>query len=157
MLKAVSHASASGLVRHIHIDLNQTPYLNWSWQITHALAEANEQSRHGDDDPARLCIISSGGLFFWTSKVINYVWAGRQPVNSHWPNPCTRRSIMLTVESGNGWAGQWRYYKRNVRDDFKRLFGRDVRHVDVVATMTDTDDTESAAMACYGDIFFTAR
>ena len=37
VLKAISHQSASGLVKAFKIDLLKTPYLNWSWRIENTL------------------------------------------------------------------------------------------------------------------------
>ena len=37
------------------------------------------------------------------------------------------------------------------------LVGEDVRYIDAVAVMTDTDDTGQQATANYGDIYFTAK
>ena len=38
VLRAVSHASASGLYRRVHVDLARTPCLHWSWRGAHGLA-----------------------------------------------------------------------------------------------------------------------
>ena len=54
-------------------------------------------------------------------------------------------------------AGQWVGERRDVRADFRALFGEDVRSVDAVAIMTDTDDTGGAATAYYADITFTSE
>jgi len=155
ILKARSHHSASALYRPVHIDLTQTPYLHWRWRISHILSIPDERRKSGDDFPARIYLIASGGVFFWNTKAINYVWSSREPVNASWPNPFTANSIMLSVESGAKHAGQWRSYKRNVRKDFKRLSGKDVTHIEAVAIMTDTDNTKSDARASYGDIYFS--
>jgi hypothetical protein len=57
-LQAKSRASASSLYKEIHIDLHETPYLNWSWRIDKKLAINNEQSKQGDDFAARIYLIS---------------------------------------------------------------------------------------------------
>ena len=41
VLKASSNAAASGLFKKIRIDLEKTPYLNWSWQIERGLHTAD--------------------------------------------------------------------------------------------------------------------
>ncbi|MDQ6958493.1 MAG: DUF3047 domain-containing protein [Mariprofundaceae bacterium] len=157
ILKASSHHSASALYHPVRIDLTQTPFLHWRWRIQHILPVSNERQKSGDDFPARIYLISSGGVFFWNAKAINYVWSSREPVNASWLNPFTANSMMLSVESGAKHAGQWRSYKRNVRKDFKRLSGKDVTHLEAVAIMTDTDNTKSDARASYGDIYFSAN
>ncbi|WP_281401111.1 DUF3047 domain-containing protein [sulfur-oxidizing endosymbiont of Gigantopelta aegis] len=57
VLSARSQQAASGLFKTIHIDLNKTPYLNWSWSIQSSLNNINEQSKSGDDYAARIYIV----------------------------------------------------------------------------------------------------
>ncbi|MGZ4960095.1 MAG: DUF3047 domain-containing protein, partial [Methylomonas sp.] len=49
VLKADSQAAGSGLFKEQHIDLEKTPFLNWSWRIDSRLSGLNEQSKAGDD------------------------------------------------------------------------------------------------------------
>ncbi|MDX8405127.1 MAG: DUF3047 domain-containing protein [Mariprofundus sp.] len=154
-IRAESIASASGLFRKVHIDLEKTPYLHWRWKIDQPLDNRHETEKKGDDFTARIYLIVSGGLFFWNTRAINYVWANQQQAESSWVNPYTSNSAMLAVESGPQHAGQWREYRRNARQDLKRFFGKDFKHIDAVAIMTDTDDTGKHAVACYGEIRFS--
>jgi len=47
VLKADSQSAASGLFKEQRIDLEQMPFLNWSWRITNHLEGLNEQSKSG--------------------------------------------------------------------------------------------------------------
>ncbi|MDQ6973169.1 MAG: DUF3047 domain-containing protein [Mariprofundaceae bacterium] len=154
-IRADSAGTASGLFRKVRIDLQQTPYLHWRWKVDGVLANVHEREKRGDDFAARIYLIMSGGLFFWNTRAINYVWANGQPIESLWDNPYTAHSAMLAVESGGAHAGEWREYRRNVREDIRRAFGRDERYIDAVAIMTDTDNTGLSASACYGAIGFS--
>jgi hypothetical protein len=157
VLSAKSNASASGLFKKINIDLEATPYLNWSWKIDHVLAAADERSKKGDDYPARVYVVFSTGPLFWKTRSLNYVWSSNQAVDTDWPNAYTGSAHMIAVEGGREQAGQWRTYRRNVREDFKKYFGEDITEADAVAIMTDTDNTDQSASAFYGDIFFTSK
>ncbi len=64
---------------------------------------------------------------------------------------------MLALRSGNDDAGRWIDERRDVRTDYRRLFGADIRYVEAVAIMTDTDNTKAAATAYYGDIYFSSE
>jgi hypothetical protein len=44
VLKADSHAAGSVLFKQQRVDLEQTPFLNWSWRITNRLDRLNEQT-----------------------------------------------------------------------------------------------------------------
>ncbi len=155
VLRAKSKQAASGLVRNIKIDLRRTPYLHWRWKIANLPANDNEKTRAGDDFPVRVYLIKSGGLAFWNTHALNYVWSSQQPVETWWPNPFTEKAIMLVVESGATEVGQWREYRRNVAEDFKHTFGEIPAAIDSVAIMTDTDNTGTTVTAWYGDLYFS--
>ena len=155
VLRAYTQGQASGLFKEVVIDLNKTPYLNWSWQVNTLFKGNDERSKEGDDYPARIYVLVSGGVFFWNTKAINYVWSSNQPVGSEWPNAYTGNAQMLAVRSGDKKIGQWVNERRNIREDFKKLFGDDVMQIDAVAVMIDGDNTGQSATSYFGDIFFS--
>ena len=155
VLQADSKGTASGLYREIAVDLERMPYLNWSWRINNVLNGVDERSKAGDDYPARVYVVVSGGIAFWKTRSLVYVWSSNQPVGSTWENAFTGNVKTIALRSGNskGWFSE----KRDVRADFKRLFGDDIKQIDAVALMTDTDNSHQAATAWYGDIYFSAQ
>ncbi len=155
VIHAISKGTASGLFKKIRIDLNETPYLNWQWQLEKRLHKLDERSKAGDDYSARVYVIREGGLLPWRTKALNYVWSSNEPVGSVWPNAFTDRSQMIAVRSFEDKAGVMYQEKRNIKADFQRLFGENVRYVDVVAIMTDTDNSGLEASAFYGELYFT--
>lgn len=157
VVRALSRASASGLVRRVAIDLERTPVLHWRWRVDRTFGKIDETTRGGDDYPARVYVVVSDPFFFWRTRAVNYVWASVQPRGSTWDNAYTASSKMVAVRSGAADLGRWVEERRDVRADFRRLFGEDVKRIDAVAIMTDSDDTGSNASAWYGDIWFSAR
>jgi len=155
-LHATSGASASGLFFQTTLDLQQTPVLNWSWKVEQGLPGHNEQSKAGDDYPARVYVVFSGGLFFWRTRAINYVWSSNQVQETHWPNAFTGNARMIAVRGRQAPTGEWLMEKRNVLEDYCQLFGGDPNPVAAVAIMTDSDNTGLKTSAWYGDIWFSA-
>ena len=129
VLRAHTQGKASGLFKEVKINLNETPYLNWSWQVNNLYKGNDERSKEGDDYPARIYVVVSGGIFFWNTKAVNYVWSSHQPVGSEWPNAYTGNAKMLAVRSGNNKIGQWVSEHRNIREDFNKLFGDDATEI----------------------------
>lgn len=156
VLQASSHGTASGLFHRVNIDLNTTPYLHWSWKIQETLKNEHERTKQGDDFVARVYVVFSGGIFFWQTRAINYVWSSQQAVGSTWANPYSEHAQMIALESGNEYAGMWRMESRNIQKDYQRLFGESMDSVDAIAIMTDTDNTGASAQAWYGDIWMDA-
>jgi hypothetical protein len=156
VLKADSHDAGSGLFKVQRIDLEQTPFLNWSWRIANRLTGLNEQSKTGDDYAARIYVLVKGGLAFWQTKAINYVWAGNTAKDTIWPNAFAGdHAMMVAVRGQEAPVNEWQSEKRNVGADLKKLFGEDIRTIDAVALMTDTDNSHGQVSAFYGDIWFS--
>lgn len=156
-LFAESRSTASGLYREIQVDLNRTPWLNWSWRVDQVLSGVNERSKAGDDYPARVYVVVSGGAAFWKTRSLVYVWSSAQPVGATWHNAFTSNARVMALRSGMKDATQWVSEKRNIRVDFRQLFGDDIDQIDAVALMTDTDNSGQSVNAWYGDIYFTAQ
>lgn len=157
VLRATSRQSASALYRRVEVDLDKTPYLNWRWKVEDTLGELDEQMKAGDDFAARVYVVVSPLPFRLKPRSLNYVWASNTPAGGHWESPYSRDIVLVALQSGNGRAGQWVYEKRNVREDLKRYFGEDIQYVEGIALMTDTDNSQSAVTAYYGDVYFTAK
>ncbi len=158
VLKAESHSGASGLFKKQRIDLQKTPYLNWRWRIENRLQNINEQSKSGDDYSARVYIVIDGGWAFWKTKAINYVWASNTQKGSVWLNAYAgKNAMMLAIRSKADKTHTWYAEKRNIIKDLKEQFGTNIRYIDAVALMTDTDDSKGNAIAYYGDIYFSAE
>ncbi len=158
VLKAESKDAASGLFYDQRIDLRKTPFINWRWRIANSMGNINEKEKSGDDFAARIYAVKSGGLVFWNSKAVNYVWSSGTEKGKNWPNPFAGDHVMMTaVRSSADNIGTWYVEKRNLREDFKRLFEEDIEFIDALAIMTDTDNSHGQATAYYGDIYFSAE
>ena len=158
VLRAHSHASASGLFKKVRIDLEKYPFLNWRWRIENRLTGLDEQGKTGDDYGARIYVVVSGGVKFWNTRTLNYVWADTSPAGHVWPNAFAgENAMMLALRSHKDAVATWYTEKRNIYQDFKQVFGPSVRYIDAMALMTDTDNSGGSVTAYYGDIYFSAQ
>lgn len=155
VVRATSRAAASGLVKEIEFDPEKYRYLRWSWKIVDTVKGGDERTKAGDDYAARVYVVFPG-FFFWQTRAINYIWANGLPKGESIPNAFTANAMMVAVESGSALAGQWLQEERDIRADYKRLFGEDPPKAGAVAIMTDTDNTGESAVAWYGDISLAA-
>lgn len=164
-LKALSHNSASGLVLKKKIDLSITPYINWSWLIEKKLLMLDERSKRGDDFVARIYVVIDGGLMFWQTQSLSYVWSSNQAKGLVWDNAFAGSSVkMMSVRGNTSQTGRWYEEKRNVYADLIDTFGdkgseeenqKAYKYIDIIAIMTDTDNSEKEAESYYGDIIFS--
>jgi hypothetical protein len=151
VLRAESKGTASGLVYAIDYAPAEFPILAWRWKVANIIAAGDETVKSGDDYAARVYVIFPHWLFFKT-RSINYIWANKLPKEAFLPNAFTGNAIMLAVESGPKRVGEWVSERRNIVDDYRRLFGEEPTQVGAIAIMTDTDQTGSAATAWFDDI-----
>ncbi len=157
LLLAESGGTASGLFFEQSVDVRATPWLNWSWRVENVLSGVNEREKSGDDYPARIYVVAKGGLAFWKTRALSYVWASAEPAGTMWPNAFTANAHMIAVRGGKEGLGRMLSEKRNIREDWMRAFGEDIETIDAVAIMTDTDNSGQKARAWYGQPFFSAR
>jgi hypothetical protein len=155
-LQAVSKHSASALYKKIKVDIDNTPYLNWSWRVDHALPQLNEKAKSGDDYAARIYVVFKTGFTPLSAKALNYIWSSNAITNTHWPNAFTEKAIMIPLRSNQDETGRWQTEKVNIKEDLMKYFGKIPQYIDGVALMTDTDNSKGNASASYGDIYFSA-
>ena len=154
-LEAHCDGAASALYRRMKVDLTKTPILRWSWKIEGTHGKLDDISKDGDDYAARVYVVYKGKMP-WDVIAVNYVWANRQLQGKSWPNAYSGRAIMVAQESGEPNNKElWIEESRNVREDFRRYFGRDITRIDGVAVMTDCDNGGGKATGYYRDIRFT--
>ncbi len=151
VLEATSNNSASGLIFEKAYSLDDYPILSWRWKIQHTVQNGDARHKAGDDYAARIYVIFPH-WFFPKTRSINYIWANKLAKDSHIKNPFTANAIMLALQSGETRAGTWVSERRNVKDDYRRLFGEEPPAVGAIAIMTDTDNTHSQAKAWFDDL-----
>jgi len=155
-VRATSNNAASGLIYKIKYDPQKYPYITWNWKADKTIPGGDATQKTKDDYSARI-YIAFPSIFFWNSKIINYIWANKLPLNRIIPSAYTSSSIMVSVESGPSNTGKWITETRNLHDDYIRFFGKKPPKVAAIAIMTDTDDTGESTSAGYGPILVCSR
>ncbi len=156
VLRAESSGTASGLVLKHEYDVKDLPVLTWRWKVSNIINRGNERRKEGDDYAARVYVVFPHWLPFRT-RSINYIWANRLKQGECVANTYYARAMMCAVQSGGEKAGTWITERRNVYEDFKRLFGEEPPKAGAIAVMTDTDQTGESATAWYDDIRLERR
>ena len=157
VLKATSNDSASLLYQEKVIPIKDTPWIEWTWRVENTLGPVVEHTRAGSDYPGRVTVIIQTGFLPWDNTSVSYVWSSSSEKGSHWESPFTDKAIMVAVESGDENLGKWKTERRNVVEDFKTLLGLDIDQLDAYAVMTDSDNSDTAATAYFGNISFSAE
>ena len=155
-LKAVADNAASGLGKEIKIDLNDTPFINISWKVEKDLKGIKENTKKGHDFAARVFVIKKTGATPLSNRAINYVYSSNLNIDDYKRSPYTKKSIDYVLSTTKNNFDEWITVKANVKEDFKKLHDLDVKDLDGVAIMADTDNSKMKAISYYQNIFFSS-
>lgn len=169
VLHARADSSASGL--YMPLEKRAPGKVRWSWKTRDVIAEADNAKGAREDSPLRLFVAFDGDksqlplkdqLMDEMARLVSgrempyatlmYIWGAKRPAGTIVSNPHTDRIRMIVVDSGREHANQWRCHERDLREDYRRAFGKDPGALLAIGVMTDTDNTKSRAEAWYGDI-----
>ena len=156
-LKSEANNAASGLGKEIIIDLNKTPFINITWKIEQDLNGIKENSKKGHDYAARVFVIKKTGATPLSNRAINYVFSSNNDIGLNWPSPYTKKSIDNVLASTKKNMNEWVTVKANVKEDFKRFHNLDVKELDGVAIMSDTDNSKMKSIAYFQNIYFSEK
>ena len=156
-LKAEAEGKASGLGKKVKINLIKTPFINITWKVEKNLSGIIENSKKGHDYAARVFVVKKTGVTPLSNKAINYVFSSNNSVGENWPSPYTKKSIDYVLSTTNEHKNEWVTVKANVREHFKNLHDLDVKELNGVAIMTDTDNSKLKAISYYQNIYFSSE
>jgi DUF3047 family protein len=175
VLEAFADGAASGFYRRVRVDPRRQPLLEWSWRVDRLMRGADLRvgaredavarlvvSFHGDpkkldfEDRARLRLAKLFAGEPLPYAMLLYVWSDQIPLETALPSPQIDRIRMVVVEKGGAHLGQWRHYRRNIVEDYRRAFGEEPGDIVAVGMLTDSDNTQQVARSYYGDITLRA-
>ena len=156
-LRAVADNAASGLGKEIKIDLDKTPFINITWKIEKDLPGINENTKKGHDFAARVFAVKKTGATPLSNRAINYVFSSNNEIGFNSPSPYTKKSIDNVLATTKININEWVTVKANVKEDFKKFHNLNVKELDGLAIMSDTDNSKMKAIAYYQNIYFSAN
>ena len=155
-LKATADNAASGLGKELKIDLNKTPFINITWKVEKDLSGIKEDTKKGHDFAARVFVIKKTGATPLSNRAINYVFSSNNEIGFNSPSPYTKKSIDSVLSTTKNNLNEWVIVKANVKEDFKKFHNLDVKELDGLAIMSDTDNSKMKSIAYFQNIFFSA-
>jgi hypothetical protein len=159
-LRLRSRLSSFSLAKAVDIDLKKTPHLEWEWKVTELPAGGDFRRRATDDQAAQLFVVFSSGGF--RQEVIVYLWDSTAPQGtaSKMSPPPLYPFVTLqgvVVRSAEAQIGEWIAERRDVAEDYRRLFGKEPEGVQGIGIHINTQHTRSQAEAFWRSVKFKAR
>lgn len=151
-VNAVSEDSASALYYKERLSYRKAPFISWDWKAEKFPARSKKEmldSKKEFDFAAQVYVVFYS-RFLLNAKAIQYVWAEEMPQGFTAESPYTKNVKIMVLESGA--SDVWRHEERDLLKDFQDLFGqKPEKDVMAISFMTDSDSTESSAVAYFSD------
>jgi hypothetical protein len=150
VLKLTTDREALRLGRTLKVDLKKTPWLIWEWKPLVLPERGDVRDPKRNDQASRVMVVFEG------MKGIQYVWDTTAPVGTEArPEELELfQRVLIVVRSGASGLGQWSRERRNVAEDYRRLFDEDPPPVKMVGVESHSNDTNTRTSVRFGAIHF---
>lgn len=136
------------------VDLKETPILEWTWKVTVLPTGADCRKKTADDQAAQLYVVWPRFPEAVRSQIIGYIWDTTAPAGSIVKSQKTGTVTYIVVRSGSADLGKWLTERRNVVEDYRKIYGAAPDNPGVISIAIDSDDTSSSAESFFGSILF---
>jgi hypothetical protein len=136
------------------VDLKATPVLEWSWKAVVLPKGGDSRKKSTDDQAAQIFVVWPRFPEAARSRIIGYVWDTTAPVGTIVKSEKTGTVTYVVLRSGTAELGKWITERRNVAEDFHKIYGEDPEPPGAVSVAIDSNDTNSVAESFMGAIVF---
>jgi hypothetical protein len=136
------------------IELKDTPILEWSWKMASLPKGGNSCVKATDDQAGQVFVTWPRFPEQVRSQIIGYVWDSTQPVGTTCKSEKTGMVTYIVLRSGPADVGKWITERRNVVEDFKKIYGGTPDNPGALSVAIDSNDTRSFAEAFVGPLAF---
>ena len=139
--------------RSVKIDPRETPWLTWEWKALVLPDSGDVRDPKRNDQAGRVMVMFEG------LKGLLYVWDTTAPVGAELrPDDLEFfQRALIVVRSGPQNLGQWERQRRNVHDDYRRVFEAEPRAIKWIGLESHSNDTHTRTAVLFGGVQFEAR
>ena len=136
------------------VNLKETPLLEWSWKAA-ALPKGGDSCKKAtDDQAAQIFVVWPRFPTAVRSRIIGYVWDTTAPAGTICTSEKTGTVTYVVIRSGTADLGKWFTERRNVVEDFQKIYGEAPDNPEALSIAIDSNDTSSTAESFVGTILF---
>jgi len=136
------------------VNTNDTPIIEWSWKAVVLPENGNACKKATDDQAVQIYVVWPHFPEAVRSRILGYIWDTTQPVGTVCRSEKTSTVTYFVLRSGTADLGKWMTERRNVCEDYKRVYNEDCESPAGVSVAIDSNDTRSTAESLVGAIFF---
>lgn len=153
VLLLCSKESSFGVAKNLGLDLKAHPVLNWRWKAGVLPCGGDFRKKETDDQAGQIYLIFKTGII--GRKIVGYLWENKAPAGITGVSPRSDNYRYIVLRDSTHQLNTWFTEKRNVYEDFKRLFGMDPPEISSIALLINSHHTKSSAQIYYDDIYFS--
>jgi len=139
------------------VNLKETPILEWTWKATVLPAGGDLRRKEATDMAAQLYVVWPRFPALLRSRIIGYVWDAATPATTIVKSQKTGTVTFVVMRSGLGDLGKWVTERRNVAEDYAKIFGEFPDDPSAITISIDSNDTHSMAESFMGPIVFRSQ
>ena len=139
------------------VNLKETPILEWTWKATTLPTGGDLRRKETTDIAAQLYVVWPRFPALLRSRIIGYVWDATTPAATIVKSQKTGTVTFVVMRSGSKDLGKWLTERRNVAEDYTKIFGEAPDDPRAVTISIDSNDTHSAGESFMGPIVFRAQ
>jgi hypothetical protein len=139
------------------VTLKETPLLEWTWKPAVLPKNGNSCKKATDDQAAQLFVVWPRFPEAVRSRIIGYVWDTTQPAGTICKSEKTGTVTYVVIRSGSADLGKWMTERRNVLEDFTKIYGEAPDNPAGVSVSIDSNDTNSASESFMATIAFKRK
>jgi len=136
------------------VNLKETPILEWTWKAVVLPTNGDCRKKTADDQAAQLYVVWPRFPEAVRSHIIGYIWDTTAPAGSIVKSEKTATVTYVVVRSGTADLGKWLTERRNVAEDYRKIYGSQPDNPAVISIAIDSDDTSSSAESFFGPSLF---
>lgn len=152
-LRSTPDQSATALYQQIRLAGTALRDVRWSWKVDVIHRSADIRDLEREDFAAKLMFVfGAPSLFDKNIPTLAYVWTST-PIADGSVIQSKRFSSLVYIQlHGTRSVGQWQQEKRDVAEDYRRIFHQEPGELGYIAIFNDNDQTREPASAVFGPI-----
>jgi|GEM_PF-3135779 len=149
--------SSSGLIQRVELDPVQEPNATWQWRVEQLQPSADIRVTEKEDFGAVIFFLFGElDLLYQGVRSLGYVWTNESVAADRVVHSSRRPDQIryLVLQSGDNNIGKWVEEKRNLLDDFRRVYDSEPpTEVSAISIFVDNDQTGEAVESLFGCLY----
>ena len=155
VLHLVSEESSFGVKKKLEFQIQDYPFLHWSWKVAQLPVGGDVRVKESDDQAAQVYIAFPKFPAMTNTRLIGYIWENEAPKDSVVTSPQWSKLKYIVLRDKTDKLSNWIRERRNVYEDYKMLFEEEPPKVGGVSLYINSQHTKSVAESYFDDIYFS--